>query len=115
MAGGLALGGAAGSGFVALAGQTLDPEHAAALASLYLMVNSIGPGVFSALEQETSRSISAEAAAGRDTGVVTRHAWLLAAALLAGLLVVLLAISPILTDQAFAGQWGLFVAVLLSV
>lgn len=115
MAGGLALVGAAGYGFVALAGHTLDPAHAAALASLYLMVNIIGPGVFSALEQETSRSISAEAAAGRDTGVVTRHAWLLAAAMLAGLLVVLLAISPILTDQAFAGQWGLFVAVLLSV
>ena len=115
MAGGLALVGAAGYGFVALAGHTLDPAHAAALASLYLMVNIIGPGVFSALEQETSRSVSTEAAAGRGIGAVARHAWLLAAALLAGLLVVLLAISPILTDQAFAGQWGLFVAVLLSV
>lgn len=115
MAGGLALVGAAGYGFVALAGHTLDPAHAAALASLYLMVNIIGPGVFSALEQETSRSVSAEAAAGRGIGAVARHAWLLAAGVLAGLLVVLLAVSPILTDQAFAGQWGLFVAVLLSV
>lgn len=115
MAGGLALVGAAGYGFVALAGHTLDPAHAAALASLYLMVNIIGPGVFSALEQETSRSVSAEAAAGRGIGAVARHAWLLAAGVLAALLVVLLAVSPILTDQAFAGQWGLFVAVLLSV
>jgi len=115
MAGGLAVVGAAGYGFVALAGHTLAPADAAALASLYLMVNIIGPGVFSALEQETSRSVSAEAAAGRGIGVVARHAWLLAAALLAALLVILLAVSPILTDQAFAGQWGLFVAVLVSV
>jgi hypothetical protein len=90
---------------VALAGHTLAPADAAALASLYLMVNIIGPGVFSALEQETSRSVSAEAAAGRGIGVVARHAWLLAAALLAVLLVILLAVSPILTDRAFAGQW----------
>lgn len=115
MGGGLALVGAAGYGFVALAGHTLDPAHAAALASLYLMVNIIGPGVFSALEQETSRSVSTEAAAGRGTGVVMRHAWLLASALLAAVLVVLVLVSPILTDRAFAGQWGLFVAVLLSV
>lgn len=115
MGGGLALVGAAGYGFVALAGHTLDPAHAAALASLYLMVNIIGPGVFSALEQETSRSVSTEVAAGRPTGVVLRHAWLLASALLAAVLLVLLIVSPVLTDRAFAGQWGLFVAVLLSV
>jgi O-antigen/teichoic acid export membrane protein len=115
MGGGLALVGAAGYGFVALAGHTLAPADAAALASLYLMVNIIGPGVFSALEQETSRSVSAEAAAGRGIGSVGRHAWLLAAGMLAVLLVVLLAVSPILTGSAFAGQWGLFLAVLLSV
>lgn len=115
MAGGLALVGAAGYGFVALAGHTLPPADAAALASLYLMVNIIGPGVFSALEQETSRSVSSEAAAGRGRAAVTRHAWLLAAALLAAVLVVLLVVSPILTDQAFAGQWGLLLATLLSV
>jgi O-antigen/teichoic acid export membrane protein len=115
MGGGLALVGAAGYGFVALAGHTLAPADAAALASLYLMVNIIGPGVFSALEQETSRSVSAEAAAGRGIGLVGRHAWLLAAGMLAALLVVLLAVSPLLTDGAFAGQWGLFLAVLLSV
>ncbi len=115
MGGGLALVGAAGYGFVALAGHTLPPADAAALASLYLMVNIIGPGVFSALEQETSRAVSAEAAAGRGIGSVGRHAWLLASGLLAALLVVLLAISPILTNSAFAGQWGLLLAVLLSV
>jgi O-antigen/teichoic acid export membrane protein len=115
MGGGLALVGAAGYAFVALAGHTLAPGDAAALASLYLMVNIIGPGVFSALEQETSRSVSAEAAEGRGAGAVARHAWLLAGGLLAVLLLVLLAVSPLLTDKAFAGQRGLLLAVLLSV
>ena len=115
MGGGLALVGAAGYGFVALAGHTLPPAEAAAVASLYLMVNIIGPGLFSALEQETSRSVSAELVAGRGVGHVARNAWLLAGGLLAAVLVVLVAISPILTPRALAGQWGLFVAVLISV
>jgi O-antigen/teichoic acid export membrane protein len=115
LGGGLALVGAAGYAFVALTGHTLPPADAAAAASVYLMVNIIGPGLFSALEQETSRSVSAEIAAGRDPGRITRNATLLAAALLAGVVVLLLAVSPVLTGEALGGRWGLFAAVLLSV
>jgi O-antigen/teichoic acid export membrane protein len=115
LGGGLALVGAAGYAFVALTGHTLSPADAAAAASLYLMVNIIGPGLFSALEQETSRSVSAELAAGRDPRRVTRHAWALAGVLLAGVAALLLAISPALTHTALGGRWGLFAAVLLSV
>ncbi len=114
MGAGLALLGAAGYAFVALTGHTLPPADAAAAASLYLLVNIVGPGLFSALEQETSRAVSAELAAGRDPRHVTRNAWLLAAALLAAVLVGLLAISPVLTGKALAGEWGLFAAVLLA-
>jgi O-antigen/teichoic acid export membrane protein len=114
MGGGLLLVGAAGYVFVALAGHTLPPADAAALASLYLMVNIVGSGVFTALEQETSRSVSAEATAGRGPGAVARHAWLLAGGLLVALLVVLGAVSPVLTDKAFGGRWGLFAAVVVS-
>lgn len=115
LGGGLALVGAAGYAFVALTGHTLPPADAAAAASVYLMVNIIGPGLFSALEQETSRSVSAEIAAGRDPGRVTRNATLLAAATLAGVVVLLAAVSPVLTGTALGGRWGLFAAVLLSV
>lgn len=115
LGGGLALVGAAGYAFVALTGHTLPPADAAAAASVYLMVNIIGPGLFSALEQETSRSVSAEIAAGREPGRVTRNATLLAAAALAGVIVLLLAVSPVLTGKALGGRWGLFAAVLLSV
>ncbi|OLF17017.1 MATE family efflux transporter [Actinophytocola xanthii] len=115
MGGGLALVGAAGYGFVALAGHTLPAAEAAAVASLYLLVNIIGPGLFSALEQETSRAVSAELVAGRGSGHVMRHAVLLAAGMLAAVVLVLLVVSPVLTGQALAGRWGLFLAVLLSV
>jgi O-antigen/teichoic acid export membrane protein len=115
LGGGLALVGAAGYAFVALTGHTLPPADAAAAASLYLLVNIIGPGIFAALEQETSRSVSAEIAAGRDPRPVTRNASILAGALLVGVVAVLLAISPVLTNKALAGKWGLFAAVLLSV
>jgi O-antigen/teichoic acid export membrane protein len=115
LGGGLALVGAAGYAFVALTGHTLPPADAAAAASLYLLVNIIGPGLFVALEQETSRSVSAEIAADRDPRQVTRHAWLLAAVLLVAVSVLLLAISPVLTGTALGGRWGLFAAVLLSV
>jgi O-antigen/teichoic acid export membrane protein len=115
LGGGLALVGAAGYAFVALTGHTLSPADAAAAASLYLLVNIVGPGLFSALEQETSRSVSAEIAAGRDPRRVTRHAWMLAGALLAGVSALLLAISPVLTGTVLGGRWGLFAAVLLSV
>ncbi|MGH3881335.1 MAG: hypothetical protein ACRDSK_30290, partial [Actinophytocola sp.] len=76
MGAGLAFVGAAGYAFVALTGHTLPPADAAAAASLYLMVNIVGPGLFSALEQETSRAVSAELAAGRGAGHVTRASWL---------------------------------------
>jgi len=112
---GLALVGAAGYAFVALTGHTLPPADAAAAASLYLLVNIIGPGLFSALEQETSRSVSAEIAAGRDPRPVTRNACLLAGAMLLIVVAVLLAISPVLTGKVLAGRWGLFAALLLSV
>lgn len=115
MGGGLALVGAAGFGFVSLAGHTLPAVEFAAITNFYLMVNIIGPGLFSALEQETSRSVSAGLAGGRALGPIVGHAWKLAAGLLAAVLVVLLAVSGPLTDAALAGTWGLVFAVLLSV
>lgn len=115
MGAGLTLVGAAGYGFVSLAGHTLPAAEFAAINSFYLMVNIIGPGLFSALEQETSRSVSAGLAGGRGLTSVVRHAWKLAAGLLVAVLVVLLAVSGPLTDKALAGEWGLYFAVLLSV
>lgn len=114
MGGGLLVVGIAGYGFIALSGRTLSTADAAAVSSLYLMINIIGPGVFAALEQETSRSVSAELARGGQVTPVARRAATLAIVLLAALLVVLLAVSPVLVSRALGGRWSLFAAVLLG-
>jgi O-antigen/teichoic acid export membrane protein len=114
MGGGLLVVGIAGYGFIALTGRTLSTSDAAAVSSLYLMINIIGPGVFVALEQETSRSVSATLAAGGQAAPIARRAAALAGLMLVGLLVVLAAISPVLVDRALGGRWSLFAAVLLG-
>ena len=47
-----------------LAGHTLPPGEYAAVASLYLLAAITGPGVFTAVEQETNREVSSRRAAG---------------------------------------------------
>lgn len=114
MGGGLLVVGIAGYGFIALSGHTLSAADSSVVSSLYLMLNIIGPGVFVALEQETSRSISSRLAQGGQAGPVARRAANLALVILVGLLVVLAAISPVLVSRALGGHWSLFAAVLLG-
>ncbi|GAB2990095.1 hypothetical protein GCM10017788_13570 [Amycolatopsis acidiphila] len=114
MGGGLLIVGAAGYGFLALSGHTLSTADAAAVASLYLLINMIGPGVFSALEQETSRTISARLAAAADIRQVRRRAALVGAGLLVVVVLVLLAASPVLVGKAFGGRWILLVALIFG-
>lgn len=114
MGGGLLIVGIAGYGFIALSGRTLSTADAAAVSSCYLLINIIGPGVFVALEQETSRSVSARLASGGRATPVARRAATLEVMLLAAVLVVLAAISPVLTSRALGGHWSLMAAVLLG-
>lgn len=114
MGGGLLVVGAAGYGFIALAGRTLSTADAAAVSSLYLLINIIGPGVFVAVEQETSRSVSAALASGRPVPPVARRAARLCGMLLVAVLIVLAAVSPVLVSRALGGHWSLFAAVLLG-
>ena len=111
---GLVTVGAAGYIFLAVAGNTLPSADYAALAMLYLLINIIGPGLFIALEQETSRAVSARVAAGVPTGPTARAAALLALGLFGILAVVVLAVSPVLTDRLFNGNPWLLVALLLG-
>lgn len=115
MGAGLVAVGIAGYVFLALAGHAFSTADAAALASFYLIVSIVGPGVFVGLEQETSRSTSAWLARDRRFGIVARHAALVGAALLAVVAVALLVIGPLLTDKALSGQWGLFAAIFVAV
>lgn len=106
--------GGAGYGFLALAGHTLSTADASAVASLYLLINIIGPGVFSALEQEASRNISAQFARGGDTAMVRRRALAVGAGLVLIVMIALLAASPLLVPKALGGQWALFGALVFG-
>lgn len=112
MSGGTLLVGVAGYAFIALAGNTLPPADAAAVASFYMLVNILGPGVFMALEQETNRATSS--GGGRAPGLVVRRAAARGAGLLGAVLVVLGTASPLLVSRALLGHWDLFAAVVVS-
>lgn len=115
---GLGLVGVAGYAFIAIVGRVFDaPPDAAvvgALTSLYLLVNVLGPGAFAAVEQETSRAVSAAGAAGLSPWPVARRAALLAAVLFAGLAVLAAVAWPLGLGRVLAGRPGLLVALLVA-
>ncbi|MBC8092941.1 MAG: hypothetical protein H7Y15_13580, partial [Pseudonocardia sp.] len=86
---GLGVVGVAGYGFIAIVGRVFDDSAdaptLAALTAVYLLVNIMGPGGFSAVEQETSRSVSAALASGFSAWPVARRALLLTAGLFAAI------------------------------
>src|SRR5690606_8134565 len=119
LAAGLGVLGAAGYAFVAVVGHVFhDPAEAGALSaliSLYMLVNIIGPGVFAALEQETSRAVSAAAAHGQPLRPVARRAAVLAGWSFAGLVALVLVAWPLLLGRVLEWRPGLFVALLVAI
>lgn len=112
---GLVLLGISAYAFLGLAGHALAPREYAAVASLYLLIAVVGPGVFTAVEQETSREISSRIATDRPTLPVVRSATVISAVLAAAMMALLLALSPLLVHRVFAGAWSLLVAALVAV
>lgn len=115
---GLGLVGVAGYGFIAIVGRVFGaPPDAAvlgALTSLYLLVNVLGPGAFAAVEQETSRAVSAAGAAGLSPWPVARRAALLTAALFVGVSVLAAVAWPLGLGRVLDGRPGLLVALVLA-
>ncbi|MGH3874737.1 MAG: hypothetical protein ACRDSR_25080 [Pseudonocardiaceae bacterium] len=112
---GLVLLGISAYAFLGLAGHALAPREYAAVASLYLLVAVVGPGVFVAVEQETSREISSRIATGRPTAPVLRAATVISAVLAVAAVALLLALSPLLVHRVFGGAWSLLVAAVVAV
>ncbi|HEX2298906.1 MAG TPA: hypothetical protein VHH34_10380, partial [Pseudonocardiaceae bacterium] len=112
---GLGLLGLSAYAVLALAGHALPDRQYAAVASLYLLTAVVGPGVFAAVEQETSREVSSRLAAGRGTLPVVRTAGLVSTALAALMIAVLIALSPLLVSRVFGGSWTLLSAALIAV
>lgn len=112
---GLVLLGISAYAFLGLAGHALAPREYAAVASLYLLTAVVGPGVFVAVEQETSREISSRISTDRPTQPVLRSATVISAVLAAAVIALLLALSPLLVHRVFGGAWSLLVATLVAV
>lgn len=112
MALGLGLVGLAGYVLLAVAGHTLPPADVAAVASTYLLLNILGPGLYVALEQETSRAVAARL--GGDSMPAVRASARVGALVVAGAAVVLLAVSPVLVPRVLGGQWALLGVLVLS-
>lgn len=112
MAVGLGLVGLAGYVLLAAAGHTLPPGQVATVTSVYLLANILGPGLYSALEQETSRAVAAHPPAG--FGHCVRSAAMVASALGVGTSLVLLAVAPVLVPMVLGGNRALLPALVLS-
>lgn len=117
---GLALGvfGVAGYVFVGVVGHTFaDPALAAslgALTSFYFLTNIIGPGLFGAIEPETSRAVSASIALGRPIRPAVRRSVCVALLMFVGFLVLTVGLWPVMLSRVLAGDLGLLLALLVG-
>ncbi len=87
----------------------------AALSSTYLLVNILGPGVFAAIEQETSRTVSHTIAIGAEPRAGIRRMLAISAALSLLTLLVLAALASVLLPQVLDDNIGLLIAIGFSV
>ncbi len=110
MAVGLGVFGLAGYLFVALTGHTLSTDQANLAVTLYFVVNVIGPGIFAALEQVTSRAV----ASGQAVRSVVRRVCASGGSLAAVVVAVLLLLAPFAVDRTLGGDWLLFAEVLAT-
>jgi O-antigen/teichoic acid export membrane protein len=114
--GGLGVFGIAGYVFVAIIGYAFGDRAAAvgALTSFYLLMNIIGPGLFAALEPETSRAVSASIAVGHSIRPVVLRSATLAMRIFVGFVVVVVALWPVLLSRVLGGQLALLGALVLG-
>jgi O-antigen/teichoic acid export membrane protein len=116
MLAGTVLVGLSGYVFFAVIGHDrFDPATAAALAATYLLSNILGPGVFIAAEQESSRVISAARAGGGIDGSTVRRLAMICTGLGVLTLAVLGLCAPVLLSRVLDGDVGLVLALMLAV
>ena len=112
---GTAVLGASGYAFLTLTAGVVSPADYAAIASLYLLIALIGPGLFVPVEQETTRLVSRWLASGRGVRSVVGQLARLDAVLLAAALLLLSVTAPVLIDRVFNGHVALWFALVASV
>ena len=104
----------AGYAFLSLGGHLADSDDRAAMTTFYVLVNTVGQGVFIGLEQELNRSVSHAQATGAPMGPVVRRAFRQTAVLLAVCLLLIAGGSPLLAAGPLHGAWPLIGATLIG-
>jgi hypothetical protein len=100
--------GLASFGYLVVAGRALGPERFGTVAIFWVVLNTLGAGLFLPLEQHVSRELAADADV--DGRRVLRRALGLSAAVLGLLVAVAALLRDQLADALFAGSTGLVVA-----
>lgn len=90
--------------FLAIAGHTLDPADYSDLAVLWMIVFSLGPGLFFPFEQELGRLVAAHRAEQTGAGPMIAQIAQVGLAVLAGLLVITFALRQPLATSLFNGD-----------
>lgn len=112
--GGLMVLGVTSYGFLLISARSLTPQAFAGLSVLYVLVYTVGPGVFLPFEQEIGRALSDRRVRGLGGGPLLRRALLLGTIVLAVVLALICAAGPELTHRLFDGSWLLFGGLVLS-
>lgn len=84
--------------------QALGQEKFAPLVSLWFVMFAIAPGFFLPVEQELSRAVAHRRALGQGTAPVVRKVALLCGAIAMFLVVLILLLSPFITENLFGGN-----------
>ena len=84
--------------------QALGQEKFAPLVSLWFVMFAIAPGFFLPVEQELSRAVAHRRALGQGTAPVVRKVALLCSAIAMFLVVLILMLSPFVTENLFEGN-----------
>ncbi|AZI58515.1 hypothetical protein EH165_10625 [Nakamurella antarctica] len=116
MTGGTLLIGLSGYAFLALIGHNrFDEDSHSALTVTYLIVSILGPGIFVAIEQETSRTVSASRSQGRRYGGDIRRLSAVGAVLCLITLSSLAIAAPTMMESLLNSNVGFILALALSI
>lgn len=100
--------------FLAVAARALPAGPFATLSVLWVLVYTVGPGLFLPLEQEVGRALADRRARGLGGGPLLRRAATLGLALVGVLLVATVAFGSPLVAHLFSGSWLVLAGLLLS-
>lgn len=111
---GLVVLGVSSYAFLVLAGRALGPARFAPVSTLYLVVYTVGPGLFLPVEQEVARASAARREAGQGAGPLLVRAGVLTGALTALAVLSCAAAAAPLTHRLLGGEPSLLLALLVA-